>query len=296
METVRFFIRSHPLLGYFSLTFAISWGAILIVAALSPGGILPTKEHYEPMVPFLYVAMLAGPSVAGLVLRGLLYGRTGLRELLTGMTRWRVGARWYAAALLTAPLAFAVVLLALSLTSSAFVPGIFTSEEKVTLALMGIVAGIIVGFFEELGWTGFAVPTLLRQGYGVLGTGLIVGSLWGVWHFLVNVLAGDASSGALPVAVYVPAILFASLAWLTAFRVLMVWVYERTDGSLLLAMLMHLSLVASTVVILNPMATGLALAVYNLVWAAALWGAVGVVAMANGWHITRRPPLRRRVV
>ena len=35
---------------------------------------------------------------------GLVYGRAGLRDLLTRMTRWRVGARWYAVALLTAPL------------------------------------------------------------------------------------------------------------------------------------------------------------------------------------------------
>ena len=34
-----------------------------------------------------------------------------------------------------------------------------------------------MGFFEELGWTGFAIPTLMRLRYGVLGTGLIVGVL-----------------------------------------------------------------------------------------------------------------------
>jgi len=33
---------------------------------------------------------------------------------------------------------------------------------------------------EELGWTGFAVPTLLRQRYGALATGLLVGVPWGV--------------------------------------------------------------------------------------------------------------------
>ena len=47
---------------------------------------------------------------------------------------------------------------------------------------MGLIGG---GILEELGWTGFAVPTLLRLRYGVLSTGLIVGVLWGVLHFLV---------------------------------------------------------------------------------------------------------------
>jgi uncharacterized protein len=68
------------------------------------------------------LAMLAGPSVAGILLTGLLYGRAGFRDLLTRMTRWRVGARWYAVALLTAPLLFTAVSLALSLTSPEFLP------------------------------------------------------------------------------------------------------------------------------------------------------------------------------
>ena len=102
MTTIKALIKSHPLLSYFALAFAISWGAILIV--VGPGGILGTKEIPEVLMPFLYLAMLVGPSVAGILLTGLLYGRVGFRDLLARMTRWRVGARWYAVALLTAPL------------------------------------------------------------------------------------------------------------------------------------------------------------------------------------------------
>jgi len=46
-----------------------------------------------------YVAMLLGPSVASILLTGLVDGRAGLREMLTRMTRWRVAARWYTVAL-----------------------------------------------------------------------------------------------------------------------------------------------------------------------------------------------------
>src|SRR4030067_33659 len=69
---------------------------------------------------------------------------------------------------------------ALSLPSPVFLPGIFVSDDKASLLLSGITAGIMVGIFEELGWTGFAIPTL-RLRYGVLTTGLIVGFLWGAW-------------------------------------------------------------------------------------------------------------------
>ena len=57
----------------------------------------------------------------------------------------------------------------------------------------------------------------------------------------------------------------------------MVWVYERT-GSLLLAMLMHLSLTASVLVI-GPLAiAGPAMVAYDLTIAAVFWAAVAIVA------------------
>jgi uncharacterized protein len=68
------------------------------------GSILATKEQFETLIPFVGPAMLTGPSVAGILLTGLLYGKAGFRDLLTWLIRWRVGARWYAVALLTAPL------------------------------------------------------------------------------------------------------------------------------------------------------------------------------------------------
>jgi uncharacterized protein len=79
-----------------------------------------------------------------------------------------------------------------------FLPRILTSDEKASVLLMGIFAGLMAGIFEELGWTGFAIPTLLRLRYGVLSTGLIVGTLWAVWRLLVTFWASGTISGELP--------------------------------------------------------------------------------------------------
>ncbi len=130
MKSIKAFIKSHPLLSYFALTFAISWGGFLIVAG--SGGIPGTREQFETPLPIAVLAMLAGPSVAGILLTSLLYGRAGLRNLLTRMTRWQVGARWYAIALLTAPLLMMTVLLPLWLLSPEFLLGIFASDDKAT--------------------------------------------------------------------------------------------------------------------------------------------------------------------
>ncbi len=293
MKTIKAFIKSHPLLSYFALVFAISWGGILIVVG-RPGGILDTtvgQKQTEMLLPFAMLAMIVGPSVAGILLTGLLYGRAGLRDLLARMTRWRVGARWYAVALLTAPLSLTASLLALSLTSSEFLPGILATSDKASVLLFGIGWELIVGIFEELGWTGFAIPTLLRLRYGVLTTGLIVGLLWGAWHLLVNFWGISSSSGALPLALVLPVVLF---TFLPAYRVLMVWVYDRTGGSLLVVILMHASLIAFWTSLPPLGLAGVPLVTFDLVWAAVLWVVVGAVAAVNGGHLSRQP-LRRRV-
>jgi len=273
VTTITAFIKRHPVLTYFALTFAISWGGILMV--IGPGGILGTKEVSEGLMPFVYLATLLGPSLAGILLTGLVDGRAGFRELLSRLLRWRVGARWYAVALLTAPLLITATLFALSLTSPVFLPVIVTTDDKVSLLLTGIVMGLVVGFFEELGWTGFAVPRL-RLRYGGLTTGLIVGLLWGAWHF--PLFSGSvSSSGALPPALYLSVLLF---SFLPAYRVLMVWVYDRTR-SLLVAMLMHAPLAASQLILIPPAITGVQVVTYDLVFAAALWVFVAAVAVAQ---------------
>jgi membrane protease YdiL (CAAX protease family) len=226
-------------------------------------------------MPFMLLALFAGPSVAGILLTSLVSGRAGLRELLSRLLRWQVGARWYAVALLFAPLLVTAVLLALSLLSPEFLPGIVTTEDRVTLLLFGIAWGLIGGgFLEELGWTGFAVPRL-RLRYGALTTGLIVGLLWGAWHFLVAFWSSSSFFGEHSLAIFVAGFLIFYGGALPAYRVLLVWVYDRT-GNLLVAMLMHASLSASTL-ILQPLATGTPYLTWNLVLAAALWVVVAAV-------------------
>lgn len=280
-------IKRHPLLTYYALTFAISWGGALLIIG-GPGGIPGTGEEIERLMPFVMLAWFAGPGLAGILLTGLVEGRTGLRQFAARLLRWRVGARWYAVALLTAPILMMAVLLALSLTSPDFLPRLVTTDEKMSLLSFGIVAGFMTAFFEELGWTGFAVPSQ-RLRHGILATGLIVGSLYGAWRALIVVWAGSSFAGELAPILFFPAGLF---TWLPAGRVLIVWVYDRT-GSLLVAILMDTSLLASWTIITPLTIVGLPLVTYYLLLAAALWVVVAAVAVANRGRLTPPAPRRR---
>jgi len=184
MATITRLLERHAVMGFYGLVFAISWGGILFIIG-GPGAIPGSGEQIENLTLPVLLALFAGPSTAGIVMTRVVSGRAGLHELLSRLLRWRLGARWYAAAVLFAPVLVTTVLLALALISPAFMPAIGAADDKATLVLFGIGWGLVGGgLLEELGWTGFAVPMLRRQ-YGALTTALVVGLLWGVWHILI---------------------------------------------------------------------------------------------------------------
>lgn len=279
MTILMAFTKKHPVPSYFALVFAISWGGLLAIGG--PGGTSSgTAWQSNPQLALMILAMLSGPSVAGLLLTGLVTGKAGFRQLLSQLLRGRVGARWYAVALLSAPLVYTAVYFALSLVSPVYLPTLLTTSDKAPLLLSAVAAGLGVGLFEELGWTGFAVPRL-RLRYGLFTTGLIVGVPWGAWHLLTNDLwIGSTYAGELPLALFWMATgLSLLLGQLLAYRVLMVWVYDRT-GSLLVVVLMHTSLVVSTFAF-GAAATGVAYLTYVFVLAAAWWAVVAAIGVAG---------------
>jgi membrane protease YdiL (CAAX protease family) len=284
MTTLKTFIKKHAVLTYFVLTLIFTWGCMAL--AVYPGGFPITDEQFETSGALVYMAMLIGPSGASLLLTGLLDGRTGFRELFSRLFKWRVDARWYAVAMLAAPIMITTILLGLSQLSSEFQPAIFTSADKPALVLSSIAAGLFVGLFEELGWTGFAVPRLKRR-YGVLNTGLIVGFVWGAWHF-PPFWKSVTFSATIPLVL----LLGQLFSWLPPYRILMVWVYDRAE-SLFLSVLMHASLMAGLSALVPAELTGTTLLTWILTWAAALWVIVIVVARIKNEQHARQPVQKR---
>jgi pimeloyl-ACP methyl ester carboxylesterase/membrane protease YdiL (CAAX protease family) len=267
------FSKKHPLLAYYVLTFGLSWGGFLLM--VGPSSLVSTNWQAEEKFLSAIVVMLAGPSVAGLLLIGLVDGRAAYRGLLLRLLKWRVGVRWYALAILPAPIVTAGVLFALSITSP-----LLTATDKTTLVLAGFGAAITT-VLEEIGWTGFVVPRLRRR-HSVPMAGLIVGVLWGLWHLLQQVFVSGTYAGGIPLLAFLMLSAFAAVASLTAYRVLMVWLYDRT-GSLLVTTLMHGMLTASSIFWFTPIATGVLFLADVWLVAAVLWLLVGVVALADGW-------------
>lgn len=273
-------IKRNSVLTYFSIVFLTSWGLIILLAG--PSNLPIDAEKSKELLPLLYILMLVGPSLAGLLLTGLIKGKAGLLRLKERLLTWRKGIRWYLIALSTAPILALVILLLLSRLSPEFNLGIFSSQEKTSFLLSGIFIGLLVGIFEEIGWSGFVVPKL-RLRYNIFTTGLIVGILWGAWHFILF-WERDSFSGTLPMLI----ILGRLFAWLPPFRVFMVWILDQTE-SLLLVILTHASLVFTTTVLVPMTLSGKNLLSWLILWGAVLWIIVFVIAIAKGGIFTQNP-------
>jgi membrane protease YdiL (CAAX protease family) len=254
--------KQHSIIIYFLLAFSFSWGLILILAG--PGNIPINPQKSQELLPLLYVSMLVGPSLGGLIMIGLLEGKNGYHKLLSSFMKWRVNIWWYVFALFTAPFLAIMILLILSFLNPNFQFGFSNSDNIAVLLINGIIAGIMVGIFEEIGWTGFVIPRLNLK-YNILKTGLIVGVLWGLWHFILF-WEDDSFFKLLPILI----LLGRLFAWLPPFRIIMVYVYKSTK-SLLLTVLTHASLVFTTTVIVPMNLTGKDLLIWLIIWGGSLW-------------------------
>ena len=273
-------MKRHAVLIYFALVFVISWGGGLLI--LGPGGLPLNAAEFENLGVPLYLAILAGPSVAGLALTGIVAGRPGLADLFARMHHWRVSSRWYALALLPA-LVMAAAAMLLSLVSADLRPALFDADDKIGTLLRALGPALLVGALEEIGWSGFAAPRL-RARYSTVATGLTIGVVWGAWHFPLF-WESNSFAATLPLT-----ILFARLfAWLPPFRVLLVWVYEHTR-SLPVVMLMHAAVSFVSIALAPEGLTGVRLLASPLAAAATMWLLLGMVGLASRGQLVR-PPL-----
>jgi membrane protease YdiL (CAAX protease family) len=278
MSTIEAVIKRHSALIYFALVFVISGGGILLV--VGPGGFPLNAEQFASFGPLMYTTILAGPCVAGVLLTGMVDGRPGVREFVARLRRWRIRWTWYAIALLPA-LVMAAMALLLSRVSSDFRPAILDSNGKSGILLRALGPALLVGSFEEIGWTGFAVPHL-RLRHSILVTGLMIGVVWGAWHFPLF-WQPDSFSGVLPFVILMTML----FSWLPPFRVLLVWLHDRTQ-SLPLVMVMHAAVSFVTLTVRPDGLTGARLLASLLVSPATMWLLLAAVGVADRGRFSRQ--------
>jgi membrane protease YdiL (CAAX protease family) len=237
-------IRRYPLSAYVILAYLLSIGIGLLLNVSILFGLIA----------------LFGPAVAALVVSWAWRGRSGLAELRTATTRWRVGPSWYVAALGLPIVGFALghALFVATGHDAIPVPG---AVEPVLFILFILVIG------EEIGWRGFLLRVLLQRRSPIVATA-IVAVIWALWHSPLYFLPGMPSYGQ-------PFLAFA--AWVIPLSFLLTWLWIGTRSAWLTTLMHGSANIAAALVF--PQADAGTLFTY----AAAGTAVVAVVLVARSW-------------
>lgn len=203
---------------FFALAFGITW-LVQLPAVLATFGVIR-----GPAAPYMNLAGvgLFGPMLAALIVARIDPEGPGARTLLRLILRWRVHPRWYVLALVLPALGFLAVRAAYGLIARDAGAWLYPPADAQHAAAL-----VVAPIGEEIGWRGFALPRL-QQRYGRLTASVILGALWGLWHLMMYLIADVP-----------PPVLLLSLLLLIPGSIVFSWLYNRSGGSLLIAILAH---------------------------------------------------------
>jgi uncharacterized protein len=178
-----------------------------------------------------------GPSIAALLVMWLRSGRRGVTGLLRSLILWRVRLRWYVFALVV-PIV-AVVGASVLTDLRPVVLDSFNATAAISSVPLAFAMALPFGpLGEELGWRGYALPHLLRT-TGPWTASLTLGVLWTFWHVpMIFLMPGAALPEYLPLSVIA---VLSYLVEITAVTGIMTFLFLRTEGSVLITALFHLT-------------------------------------------------------
>lgn len=266
------FLKRHSLGIGLVLMFLYTW-----TIDLSQMGVLPLQ------VPFLlYITLGWGFVFISLLMTWLSLGKTETMKLFKRFFIWGVGWKWFLPALLLEPFCIvAGVCLHAALIrtppdfSTAMAYQIFGRSASLPLFFIPFFLVDLITNGEEMGWRGYVLPRLQTK-HDALTSSLILGAIWGVWH-LPRYLAHFSLVNC-----------GVAMIHFMAFAVILTWLYNNTEGSLLVVAVCHA--ISNTVGVFMPMANTVSSAnmgSYILYVLFEVTAVIVVIVVAGHVHLSR---------
>lgn len=205
------------------LTFAWSWGfwapKVLLEAGVVEG------------IPVLPNLGAFGPTIAAFVLVAYASGFEGVRRLAGRAVQLDCPRRWILVALLLPP-AIVGGALAVAVATGTTPTFPWAGQPIVLLVAFGYIFVLGGPIQEEFGWRGYLLDPL-QERLTALGGGLAVGLVWAVWHLPLFYTPSET--------IYYQNPFLGFAVSITLLSVLVTWVYNNANGSILPVLLMHAS-------------------------------------------------------
>ena len=265
--SIQTWCKQHSLVAFFVLSYGLAWMVWIPTGMLAPN-----------LVPSLALLGAWAPSASALLLTAVIGGKAGLREWLRRALYWRAGIQWYGFVLFGVALIGTIAIALYALLGGAapqpnLPPGVPLEQWPIVLPIL-FLSNVFIGgpIAEEFGWRGFALPRLQAR-ISALPAGLAIGVVWGLWHLPFYLFPeGAAVVGHIPFGWY--------LLLVTAQSVLFTWVYNHTEGSVLMMILFHAAINTTLGSLgISKTSEGSGLIVLNV---ALTWVAVAVIAAVFG--------------
>ncbi|MFC1550839.1 CPBP family intramembrane glutamic endopeptidase [Candidatus Neomarinimicrobiota bacterium] len=218
----------------------ILWFSIILIAGCFVSWFyqMITNQNPVQLSVFIPTAILGAMFPAFIISRAF-SNVEGVRAYLGSIIKPHGKIIWYLVALFSFPLIHLFGNLITGITSREALPSLggfdinLFSVACITFFSVFLFTG---GINEESGWRGFAIPRLQNK-YNPLIACLVVWFFHMLWE-----LPGDIIFSGSPWPV------MSRLVWMPSWSILFVWVYNRTNGSILAPVLFHASMNA-----MNPL-------------------------------------------
>lgn len=218
--------RRHPVIAFFVLSYVGSWALWSPIWLTEAGvGVVHLDPSGAAVVLANQLGLFGGPFAAALVVTRVVAGRGGTRALLRRIVQFRLPRWCWAVAVVVIPVVVALgALLGHTLTASVAVGA--------QLAVMAIVFLLGGPLQEEVGWRGFALPHLQRR-LSPLPAAALLGAVHCLWHAPLFFTRDWDTARDRPIE------LVAYLAMTVSLSIVLAWLTNAADGSLVPAIIGH---------------------------------------------------------
>ena len=224
---------------YYFTSLALSWAWLLLWPLPSDfafGDAQKARDAYNQIGLFFGF----GPMAASIFVTFAFRRTAGVAALFRRLLIWPSSPLWFVVALCLPIVPQWIGIAAWSVLTGAALVLPPASTWLSSWLQISVVAGLLsVG--EELGWRGFMLPRVLTT-RRPLAAALIVGIVWGVWHYPIWFTFNWAATGSIRDTI---AILLAASVSACAWSVLITWIFGQTRGGVLPAMIFHGSINAN---------------------------------------------------
>jgi membrane protease YdiL (CAAX protease family) len=178
---------SRAMLYFLVITFLITWeivGFYLLASQTATVWFGAVSGSH----PLFFLATWA-PAISAFALILGFVGMSGLRPFLTRLLLWRAPPGWVFFVLVGLPRVFVAGSLIKGGPVLAPLPPVVAGPDFSVMVMM-----LFLGPVEEFGWRGVLQP-LLQRHVPPIWAGMLIGAIWGIWHFPAFFLAGTVFGG-----------------------------------------------------------------------------------------------------